>query len=161
MSFMKGWVLKINIFIIDKKGKSEIYEPLIKHYVKIAKPFAKLEVIELFDNKIAKAQEQSSTLAKEAYTKAFEAYLRGAYNIALTPEAKEVDSYEFANLLKDKQNVSFFIAGAYGFEEKFLNMCQKKVSFGRITMSHKLVKVVLLEQIYRGLSINNNHPYHK
>jgi len=64
-------------------------------------------------------------------------------------------------MLQNRHNVSFFIGGAYGFEEKFLGMCQRKVSFGKITMSHKLVKVVLLEQIFRALSINNNHPYHK
>jgi len=64
-------------------------------------------------------------------------------------------------LLKDRQNVSFFIGGAYGFEKKFVKSCQKSISFGKITMSHKLVKVVLLEQIFRGLSINNHHPYHK
>jgi 23S rRNA (pseudouridine1915-N3)-methyltransferase len=153
--------LKITVYIIDKKGKNEIYEPLVKHYVKIAKPFAKVEVVELFDNKIAKAQEQNAQLAQQAYTKAFEPYLKGSFSIALTPEAKEVDSFEFANLLKDRQNVSFFIGGAYGFEKKFVKSCQKSISFGKITMSHKLVKVVLLEQIFRGLSINNHHPYHK
>ncbi len=153
--------MNIKVFVIDKKSKNEIYEPLLKHYAKIAKPFAKVELIELFDNKIAKAQEQSATLAKASYTKAFEKYLKSGYNIALTPDGEELDSFGFAKLLKDKQNVSFFIGGAYGFEENFLKMCQRKVSFGKITMSHKLVKVVLLEQIYRALSINNNHPYHK
>jgi len=153
--------LKIKIFIIDKKVKKQIYEPLIQHYVKIAKPFAKVEVIELFSNTIAKAQEQSPSAAKESYTKAFLPHLSGGYNIALDPNAKEVDSFEFASLLQKGANISFFIGGAYGFEENFLNKCQKKVSFGKITITHKLVKVLLLEQIYRGLSIINNHPYHK
>ncbi len=153
--------MNIKIYTIDKKGKNEIYEPLLKHYAKIAKPFAKVEVVDIFNNKIAKAQEQNATLAQKAYTNAFENYLKGGFNIALTPNGEEVDSFEFAKLLQDKQNVSFFIGGAYGFEENFLKMCERKVSFGKITMSHKLVKVVLLEQIYRALTINNNHPYHK
>jgi 23S rRNA (pseudouridine1915-N3)-methyltransferase len=72
-----------------------------------------------------------------------------------------VDSYEFAKELKDSMTVNFFIGGAYGFEREFLSKCNKAISFGKITLSHKLVKVVLLEQIFRGLTINNNHPYHK
>ena len=153
--------MKVKVYIIDKKGKKEIYEPLVQHYVKIAKPFAKIEVIELFSNTIAKAQEQNAKLAKESYSAAFLPYMGNSYNIALTPEGKEVDSFEFAKLLQKRANISFFIGGAYGFEEKFLKNCEEQVSFGKITLSHKLVKVVLLEQIYRGLSIINNHPYHK
>jgi len=153
--------LKIKVYIIDKKGKKEIYDPLVQHYVKIAKPFAKIEVIELFSNTIAKAQDQNAKLAKESYTNAFLPYMGSSYNIALDPNAKEPDSFEFAKLLQKRANIAFFIGGAYGFEENFLKKCQEQVSFGKITLSHKLVKVVLLEQIYRGLSIINNHPYHK
>jgi 23S rRNA (pseudouridine1915-N3)-methyltransferase len=153
--------MKINVIIIDKKGKDQIYAPLIEHYKKIAKPFAKVEVIELFDKEIAKAQDNSPESAKKAYTKAMEKYLHGGINIALDPSSKEVDSFEFANLLKDSMVVNFYIGGAYGFSRDFLTKCNKAVSFGKITLSHKLVKVVLLEQIFRGLTINHNHPYHK
>ena len=51
--------MKINVIIIDKKGKDQLYAPLIEQYKKIAKPFAKVEVIELFDKEIAKAQDIS------------------------------------------------------------------------------------------------------
>jgi len=153
--------MKINVIIIDKKGKDQLYVPLIEHYRKIAKPFARVEVIELFDKEITKAQEISADAAQRAYGKAMEKYLSGGYHIALDPSSKEVDSFEFANLLKDRGVVNFYIGGAYGFERDFLSKCDKAVSFGKITLSHKLVKVVLLEQIFRGLSINNNHPYHK
>jgi len=153
--------MKINVIIIDKKGKDQLYAPLIEHYRKISKPFAKVEVIEVFDKEIAKAQDISPQAAQRAYTKALEKYLSGGINIALDPSSKEVDSFDFAKLLKDSTVVNLFIGGAYGFERDFLNKCNKAVSFGKITLSHKLVKVVLLEQIFRGLTINNNHPYHK
>jgi len=58
-------------------------------------------------------------------------------------------------------SVKFFIGGAYGFEESFLKKSDKVISLGKITMSHKIAKAVLLEQIYRGFSILSNHPYHK
>jgi 23S rRNA (pseudouridine1915-N3)-methyltransferase len=153
--------MKINVIIIDKKGKDQLYAPLIEHYKKIAKPFAKVEVIELFDKEIAKAQDISAAAAQKSYSKALEKYLNDGINIALDPSSKEVDSFDFAKLLKDSMTVNFYIGGAYGFEKDFLHKCNKAVSFGKITLSHKLVKVVLLEQIFRGLSINNHHPYHK
>ncbi len=154
--------MKVNVIIIDKKGKDKLYSGLIEHYIKIAKPFAKVEVIELFDKEISKAHDISPQMAQRSYSKAFEKYLNnGGVNIALDPSSKEVDSHSFANLLKDSVTVNFFIGGAYGFERDFLSKCNFAVSFGKITLSHKLVKVVLLEQIFRGLTINNNHPYHK
>ncbi len=153
--------MKINVIIIDKKSKDKLYSGLIEHYIKIAKPFAKVEVIELFDKEINKAQDISPKAAQKSYTKALEKYLGTGINIALNPSSKEVDSYDFAKLLKDSTTVNFFIGGAYGFESDFLSKCNIDISFGKITLSHKLVKVVLLEQIFRGLTINNNHPYHK
>ncbi|MBD3789599.1 MAG: 23S rRNA (pseudouridine(1915)-N(3))-methyltransferase RlmH [Campylobacterales bacterium] len=153
--------MKINVIIIDKKGKDNLYAPLIEHYKKIAKPFAKVEVIEVFDKDISKAQDISAEMAQQSYTHALQKYLGSGKNIALDPSSKEVDSFDFAKLLKDSAEVNFFIGGAYGFEKDFLNKCNNSISFGKITLSHKLVKVVLLEQIFRGLAINNNHPYHK
>jgi 23S rRNA (pseudouridine1915-N3)-methyltransferase len=153
--------MKINVIVIDKKGKDQRYAPLIEHYRKIAKPFATVEVIELFDKEIAKAQEISAEAAQKSYGKAFEKYMGRGKNIALNPSSREVDSFQFAKLLKDSAVVNFYIGGAYGFERDFLAKCNNAVSFGKITLSHKLVKVVLLEQIFRGLTINHNHPYHK
>jgi len=153
--------MKINVYVVDKKGKDSLYTGLIEHYIKIAKPFAKVEVIEVFDKEIAKAHDISSKAAQKAYSKALEKYMANGINIALDPSSKEVDSHEFAGLLKDNSTINFFIGGAYGFERDFLTKCNYVLSFGKITLSHRLVKVVLLEQIFRGLTINNNHPYHK
>jgi 23S rRNA (pseudouridine1915-N3)-methyltransferase len=153
--------MKINLIIIDKKSKENLYSPLIEHYKKIAKPFANIEVIELFSKDISKAQDISPKTAQKSYTKAFEKYLSTGYNIALNPSSKEVDSFEFAKLLKDRGVINFYIGGAYGLEEQFLSQCNRDISLGKITLSHKLVKVVMVEQLFRGLSINNNHPYHK
>lgn len=153
--------MKINLIIIDKKGKDSLYTPLVNHYKKIAKPFAQVDVIEYFDKDIAKAQDISPQAAKQSYTKAFGKYLSGGYNIALDPSSKQVDSFEFAKLLKDRVVVNFYIGGAYGLEESFVTQCNNTISFGKITLSHKLVKMVLMEQIFRGLAIINNHPYHK
>ncbi|HIP52016.1 MAG TPA: 23S rRNA (pseudouridine(1915)-N(3))-methyltransferase RlmH [Campylobacterales bacterium] len=153
--------MKINIYIVDKKSKDKLYAPLIEHYIKIAKPFAKVEVFEIYTKEINKAHDISIEASQKSYTLAFEPHLKGAYNISLDPASKELNSFEFSNLLKDRGVVNFFIGGAYGLESHFLGQCNNAISLGKITMSHKLAKVVLLEQVFRGLSILNKHPYHK
>jgi len=152
--------VKIRVCTIDKRGKKELYTPIIEHYQKIAKPFAKIEVIDVFNNTIAKAQESNPELAKIEYEKALEPY-KCNYNVILDPSSKEVDSEEFSKIFQRSSQITFFIGGAYGFRENYVKSANLSVSFGRITISHKLVKVLLMEQIYRGLSIINNHPYHK
>jgi len=152
--------MKVRICTIDKKGKKELYNPLIEHYIKISKQFAKVEVIDIFNNQIAKAQDNTLQYAQKEYSKAFEPYLND-FTVALDPNAKEIDSIEFAKIFQKSTNVTFFVAGAYGFEKDFIKKCNLSVSFGKITISHKLVKLVLMEQVFRGLTIINNHPYHK
>lgn len=153
--------MQINIYIIDKKSKDSLYAPLIEHYKKISRPFATVEVFEIFTKNIIKAHEISTESSQKSYTVAFEKYLNSGFNIALNPSSKELDSYKFSNLLKDRGVVNFFIGGAFGLEKSFLDKCDMSISFAKITMSHKLVKVVLMEQVFRGLTIINNHPYHK
>jgi len=153
--------MKVNIYVIDKKSKHDIYAPLIEHYIKSAKQFAKVEVFEIFNKEISKAQEISPQKAQEEYTKALQKQMSDGYNIALNPSSKELDSHEFANLFKDRAVVNLFIGGAYGLERAFLDKSNISVSFGKITLSHRLAKVVALEQVFRGLSIINAHPYHK
>ena len=119
--------MKINVIIIDKKGKDNLYAGLVEHYKKISKPFAKVEVIEVFDKEIAKAQDISPQAAQRSYTKALEKYMESSINIALDPSSKEVDSHEFANLLKDSVQINLCIGGAYGCERDFLNKCNKAI----------------------------------
>jgi len=152
--------VNIKVYTIDKQGKSELYRPLLEHYIKIAKPFAKIETIDIFNKSIVKAQESNPELAKLEYEKAFAPY-NGGYSVVLDPNARELDSEEFAKIFQKSAHINFFIGGAYGLSQKFVKSANLSVSFGRITVSHKLIKVLLLEQIYRGLTIINNHPYHK
>ncbi len=152
--------MKVDIVSIAKKERS-LYDPLNKELIKMSSRFAKINDIELFPKDVTKAHTVGPGAAQSAYSKVFDSHLDGAFTIALHPARKIVDSHEFSKLLADKIAVKFFIGGAYGFEEPFLKRCDKVISLGEITMSHKIAKVVLLEQIYRGFSILSNHPYHK
>ncbi|MBA1432360.1 MAG: 23S rRNA (pseudouridine(1915)-N(3))-methyltransferase RlmH [Epsilonproteobacteria bacterium] len=152
--------MNVEIISIAKKEKS-IYDPLYKELEKMISRFAKVKDIEIFTKDVTKAHTISRQAAQKAYTKALEGYIGKDYCITLHPDGKLIDSFEFSKLLDDKMSVKFFIGGAYGFEENFLKKSDKVISLGKITMSHKIAKAVLLEQIYRGFSILSNHPYHK
>lgn len=152
--------MKIEIISIAKKEKT-IYDPLYKDLTKMISRFAKVEDREIFPKDVAKAHTISPEASQKAYTKVLDSYISKDYSITLHPDGKLVDSFEFSKLLNDKMSVKFFIGGAYGFEDAFLKKSDKVISLGKLTMSHKIAKAVLLEQIYRGFSILSNHPYHK
>ena len=152
--------MNVEIVSIAKKEKT-IYDPLYKDLGKMISRFAKLEDNEIFTKDVTKAHTISPEASQRAYSKVLEPHLSGAYSVCLHPDGKIIDSYEFSKLLDGKMAVKFFIGGAYGFEDDFLKKCDKVISLGKITMSHKIAKAVLLEQIYRGFSILTNHPYHK
>lgn len=152
--------MKIEIVSIAKKEKT-IYDPLYKELKKMISRFAKVEDTEIFPKDVAKSHTISPEASKQAYTKALNPYIGNGFCVALHPDGKLIDSFEFSKLLNDKMSVKFFIGGAYGFEDDFLKNSDAVISLGNITMSHKIAKAVLLEQIYRGFSILSNHPYHK
>ncbi len=152
--------MKIDIISIAKKERS-IYDPLYKELEKMISRFAKVEAIEIFPKDVAKSHTISPNASQQAYTRALEPYISGTYCISLHPDGELIDSLDFSKLLNDKMSIKFFVGGAYGFEDKFLKKSDAVISLGKLTMSHKIAKVVLLEQIYRGFSILSNHPYHK
>ncbi len=151
--------MKINIYSIVKPSKDET-DLLIKEFIKMSQKYAKIEVHYIFNKTISKAQSIGEKEAQQSYSDVYEPLLKG-YNIALDVLGKKLDSYKFAHLLEDKSEINFFIGGAYGFKRDFLKKCDNIISLSDLTMAHKIANIVLTEQIFRGLCIINNHPYHK
>jgi len=143
--------MQINVYSIEKK---EDFQNEIKEFIKKSRQFAQVNDITLYNKSISKVSNP-----KKEYSKLFSKYIDDGFNIILTPEGKLVDSFKFAEFF-NYSKVNFFIAGAYGFEEEFKKN-GVNISLSPLTMSHKIAKLVLFEQIYRGLSIKYNHPYHK
>ncbi len=151
---------RILVYAIGKK-EERCYEAIYDELIKNAKKYAIIEVVNIFNKKINQAQ-NSPNIAKKSYTQALQNYLKPDwFTIALDPAGKELDSIEFANMFKKESKFIFFIGGAYGFEKKFVQSCDEVLSLSRLTMSHKIAKMVLLEQLFRALSIVHHHPYHK
>lgn len=151
--------MKINIYSILKPSKDN-FDSIIQDFLKMSSKYAKVEVHYIFNKNIAKAQTIGEKEAQQSYSETYEPLLRG-FNIALDVLGKKVDTYTFSSLLEDKNEVNFFIGGAYGFQREFLQKCDNVISLSDLTMAHKVANVVLIEQIFRSLCIQNNHPYHK
>ncbi len=146
---------------IGKKEDGE-YNQIFKHHQKLLKSFGvELEDVNVINKEITKAQKDSPKTSQEEYSKALSKYRDECFSVALHPESKDIDSFEFSRLFLDRSRVTFLIGGAYGFDRDFVKSCDISISLSRLTMGHKIAKVVLYEQIYRAFSIINNHPYHK
>ena len=76
-------------------------------------------------------------------------------------QGEMIDSLQFAEILSKNSQISFFIGGAYGLSENFKQKMDKIISLTKLTLAHKIAKLMLFEQIFRGLCINAGHPYHK
>lgn len=150
---------RVRVYTIEKEINDE-YEIIAKSYKKMISRYAKFEHIVCFNKTVAKAQKGEATAAKKSYTDIYDKKM-GRFNIALDEKGKMLDSIKFSEIFKKEDDVNFFIGGAYGFEDKFLDNCDEVISLSRLTFSHKIAKIVLFEQVYRALSIVNNHPYHK
>ncbi len=139
------------------KGEDFDLEP----YKKASSKWAKISDINKFNANIAKAQSGGDiNLAKKSYESAYNTHLDG-FCVALDEKGEQMSSEDFAKILAKHSKISFFIGGAYGFSDEFRSKMNKLFSLSKLTMAHKIAKLVLFEQIYRGLAINANHPYHK
>ncbi len=85
--------------------------------------------------------------------------------ILLDENGKQLDSIEFSNYLQKHMNsgikqLVFVIGGPYGFSEDVYNKAQSKLSLSKMTFSHQMVRLFIIEQLYRGFTILKNEPYH-
>lgn len=150
------------------KLKEKYLKQGIAEYSKRLSKFCKFEVIEVPDEK---APERLSLAEMEAVKqKEGERILHKIrdkeYVYALAIEGTERSSEEFASELEKlgtygHSDLTFVIGGSLGLSLEVLKRAQTKISFGRFTLPHQLMRLVLTEQIYRGFMINNGSPYHK
>jgi 23S rRNA (pseudouridine1915-N3)-methyltransferase len=151
--------MKINIYQIVKNSNDN-FNPIIKEFIKMISRYGILEIHNLFNKQIAKAQTIGEIEAQQSYSEVFIPKLNG-FNIALDITGVKLDSFQFNSLITNYTTINFFIGGAFGFNRNFLSKCNKIISLSDLTMAHKIANIVLIEQIFRAICIANNHPYHK
>ena len=141
------------------KLKEKFFADAVGEYSKRLSKFCKLTVTELEDS----AREDEVKRESDAIEKS---YKPGEYRILCDIGGELVSSESLAQTLETAyaggvSRVRFIIGGSRGVDERIRKSADKRISFGRVTYPHQLMRVILLEQIYRAFTIVEKMPYHK
>ncbi|MFD1359490.1 23S rRNA (pseudouridine(1915)-N(3))-methyltransferase RlmH [Fictibacillus halophilus] len=159
----------MNISIVSVgKLKEKYLKQGIDEYLKRLGPYAKIDIIEVPDEKAPETlSDQEMIMVKNAEGERILSKIgQDVHVIAMAIEGKAVSSEDLAENLDKlatygKSKIAFVIGGSLGLSEAVMKRANEKISFGKITYPHQLMKLVLVEQIYRAFRINRNEPYHK
>ncbi|MBR1727901.1 MAG: 23S rRNA (pseudouridine(1915)-N(3))-methyltransferase RlmH [Selenomonadaceae bacterium] len=146
--------MKINILTIGKLKEKYLIDAL-NEYRKRLKNFCTLEIIELLEQRTIDLE--GEMLLKRISPESFK--------IILDIHGKEISSEEFAKKISDlalngQSNLTFVIGGAFGISEELRQAADFKLSLSKMTFTHQMTRLILIEQIYRSFKIIHNEPYH-
>lgn len=159
--------MKITILAVGKM-KEAFYREAVAEFQKRLHRYAKLEIIETADEKTPEeASAPENNRIRKLEGERLLKYIRtDAYVIALAIEGKMLDSVELSEKIRKLgvggiSHIVFVIGGSLGLSEAVLKRADLQLSFSKMTFPHQLMRVILLEQIYRSYRIMNHEPYHK
>jgi 23S rRNA (pseudouridine1915-N3)-methyltransferase len=152
-------MFKIQIIQISKT--KEEYKNLENEFFKRLQTFAELEIKTLNEGKTDN-KEKNILIEGEEILKNL---TKDSYVVALDSQGKEFSSLEFAKFTKQEKDfgvgkMTFIIGGPFGLAKKVLETANTKISLSKLTFTHQMVRIILLEQIYRAFTIINNRNYH-
>ena len=155
--------MKITILCVGKV-KEKFYRDAIAEYSKRLSRYCKLEIIEVSDEKTT--QTEIDIVKNKEGERLLKNIKDDAYVFCLAIDGKQLDSVELSQKMDKlmsggKSHLVFVIGGALGLSDDVLKRADYKLSFSKMTFPHQLMRVILLEQIYRSFRISNNEPYHK
>lgn len=159
--------MKITIICVGKI-KEDFYRKAVSEYEKRLSRYCRLEIIEVLDEKTP--DHAGPALEEQIKQKEAERILKhireDAYVITLEIQGTKPDSVSFANQLsqmavKGTSHIQFVIGGSLGLHQSVSRISGQAVSFSNMTFPHQLMRVILLEQIYRSYRIIHHEPYHK
>jgi 23S rRNA (pseudouridine1915-N3)-methyltransferase len=162
-----GKVLNINIIAVGRL-KEKYWTEAVNEYSKRLSRYIKLNIAELADEK---APENLSVAQKEqVMKKEGDRILKNIdendYVVCLEINGKQLSSEDFSlffetHMLNGISTISFVIGGSLGLHNDVIKRADYHLSFSKMTFPHQLMRIVLLEQIYRAIKISKNEPYHK
>ena len=159
--------MTINVVCVGKI-KEKFYKDAIDEYSKRLSKYCKLKIIEVEDEDTpAKASETEENIIKDREGERIIRKIPSeTYIITLEINGTKLNSVELSNTINrlaitGTSNITFIIGGSLGLSSKVTSLSNMKLSFSDMTFPHQLMRVILLEQIYRSYRIINNEPYHK
>ncbi len=159
--------MRITLITVGKI-KEKFYVNAIEEYAKRLSRYCKLNIVEVQDEKTPDAcsdREEQLIKAKEG-ARILGAIKDDAYVIALAIEGKMLDSVQLSQKIEKLgidgiSHIVFIIGGSLGLNREVLDRADYKLSFSPMTFPHQLMRVILLEQVYRSYRIISGEPYHK
>lgn len=159
--------MKITIVCVGKI-KEKFYRDALAEYTKRLSRYCSLSITEVADEKTKEqASDVECAIIKDREGERILKSIReDGYVITLAIEGKNLDSVELSKTIENlaltgKSNLYFVIGGSLGLSDEVMKRADYKLSFSRMTFPHQLMRVILLEQIYRSYRIINHEPYHK
>lgn len=159
--------MRISVICVGKI-KEAFYRDAIAEYRKRLSRYATMEIVELIDEKTidgASASEERKVIDTEG-ERILKVLSDEAFKIALCIDGKKLDSVAFSEKIEaikvsGYSHIQFIIGGSLGLSKAVVSKADYKLSFSDMTFPHQLMRVILLEQIYRAARIASNEPYHK
>lgn len=159
--------MRISIICVGKL-KERYWQEAIAEYMKRLSRYHKMEIIELSDEKAPEnlSAAQETEIKKKEGEKILKSIKDDAFVIALAIEGKSLTSEQLADFLAKKavggvSHIAFVIGGSLGLSAEVMQRADYALSFSAMTFPHQMMRVILLEQIYRAERINRKEPYHK
>ena len=159
-------MLAIQIICVGKLKETYLKEAILEYSKRLSK-YIKLDILELPDEKIPdKINNNIMDLVKSKECNNILNHLKkDSYIIALDLKGKQFSSEEFSKNLEEismeNSHITFIIGGSLGLTDELLNKCNQKICFSKMTFPHQLIRVFLLEQIFRAFKISNGETYHR
>ena len=159
--------MKITILTVGKV-KEKFFREALAEYEKRLSRYCRLKIIEVEDEKTEEnlSAAQAELIKEREGNRLLRHMEQDAFCIALAIEGKKLDSIAFSKKIENlgisgKSHIIFVIGGSLGLHDRVLREADEKLSFSDLTFPHQLMRVILLEQIYRAFRISCNEPYHK
>ena len=151
------------------KIKEDFYRAAIGEYTKRMKAYNKLEIIEVADEKAPEtlSEIEIKTIKETEGDRLLSKIKDDAFVVSLEIDGKSLDSIGFAKMIQGEmldgfgRDLVFVIGGSNGLGANIQKRSNLQISFGKMTYPHQLMRVILIEQIYRVYRIINKEPYHK
>ena len=159
-------MLTINVVCIGKI-KEKFFKDAIDEYSKRLSKYCKLNILELPAEKIPDKLNQNleNDIKSKECTNMINHIKKDSYIICLDLAGKEISSEEFSknieNISMQSSQITFVIGGSLGLNREILNLANQKICFSKMTFPHQLIRVFLLEQIFRAFKISNGETYHR
>ena len=159
-------MLQINILYVGNI-KDKFFQDAVSEYEKRLSGFCKLKNIELKEEKPKdESDAEIAMIIRKEGDRLLEAIPPKSYKIVLCVEGKQISSEELAQRISDiplsgYSEITFIIGGAFGMDERVKKAADFRLSISKMTFTHRMMRVILIEQIYRALNIASGGHYHK